>query len=88
MFLKWTVLLELWCFFSGFLLESLGTLTLFCSIFDAFPLLQNQLVVICWELNGISNGGQCLRREGDALVQCFYSIFNASPPPFSKSAGC
>ena len=60
MFLKCTVLLELRCFFSGFLLESLGTLALFCSIFDAFPLFLNQLVVICCELNGISNGGQCL----------------------------
>ena len=36
MFLKCTVLLELQCFFSGFLLESVGTLALFCLICDAF----------------------------------------------------
>jgi len=42
------------------LLESLRTLALFCSIFYAFPLFLNQLVVICCELNGISNGGQYL----------------------------
>lgn len=78
-FLKCTVLLELRCFFSGFLLGSLGTWTLFCSIFDdAFPLLMNQLVVICWELNGISNGGQCLWREGDAFT-VFSQFFMLSP---------
>jgi hypothetical protein len=60
MFFKRIVLLELRCFFPGFLLESLGTLALFCSIFYAFPLFINHLVVICCELNDISNGGQYL----------------------------